>query len=107
MIENNWIEIISVRLFDVAQRGAVRDIFNTVNPAAISSQVNALNAELYVDHINDTDWSIYLYWNRQDEDPYKTPMGLGIAEAFSSLGLVHHSAWAKDLVHRDIDYEKT
>jgi hypothetical protein len=105
MEESSWIEIISVRLFDSAQQGAVRDIFKQLDLDAIPNRDAKLNAELYVDHINDTDWSIYLYWTRQDGAPFKTLMGLGIAEAFSHMGLVHHSAWARDLARTDIDHE--
>lgn len=106
MKENRWIEIISVRLSDSRHRGAVRDIFSQLYPDASPSQDNPLNAELYVNHNNETDWSIYLYWNQQYGDPFKTQMGLGIAEAFSNLGLVDHSAWTKDLMNKEIDHEK-
>jgi hypothetical protein len=106
MGENNWMEIISVRLFDSGQRRAVRDIFNQVNSDTIPNPDHALNVELYVNNNNETDWSIYLYWKRQNGDSSKTVMGLSIAEAFSNLGLVHHSVWAKDIMRKEIDHER-
>ena len=106
MEKSRWVEIISVRLFEPGGWGAVRKIFSQVNPGQEAIQDNTCEAELYVNQHHETDWSIYLHWNRPYGYHLKTLLGLSIAEAFHSLGLVNHSIWIKDLMTKEIEGEK-
>lgn len=95
MAQNNWLEIISVRLSDPANQQAVQDIFAQANPELAKESGQAGHVELYINTKNETDWSIYLYRRQQAKDAAKTTLGLNIAEALRSLGLVNHTLWLR------------
>ena len=103
---NRWIEIVSVRLFNIGHRAVIHDIFKEVNAGNARVPDDAVGAELYMNDHVETDWSIYLYRNRLEAPPSKTRLGLTIAEAFCSLGLVNHSVWTMDLMKKDTDHEE-
>ena len=103
---NKWIEIISVRLCEPNQRQTVKAVFNQVKHSIAHDPAFSVTAELYVNRITNTDWSIYLHWNHQEVTSPQSLLGMGIAEAFSSLGLVDHSAWTNDIVKKETDYGK-
>ncbi|MCP4118508.1 MAG: hypothetical protein GY737_24540 [Desulfobacteraceae bacterium] len=103
---NCWIEIVSVRLFKIGHREMIRDIFREVSAGSALVPDDAVAAELYVKNHVETDWSIYLYRNRLDAPPSKTRLGLTIAEAFCSLGLVNHSVWRMDLMKKETYHEE-
>ena len=103
---NSWIEIVSVRLFNIGHRTVIRDIFREVSAGSARIPDDAVGAELYVNNHVETDWSIYLYRNRREAPPSKTRLGLTIAEAFGALGLVNHSVWTMDLMKKETDHEE-
>ena len=106
---DKWIEIISVRLFNPEARGVVREIFRKISRevSAEKSPVpeKAMAVELYENQKVETDWSIYLYQSGWDGSASKSRLGLSIAEAFSSLGLVNHSVWTMDLMKKETTHE--
>jgi hypothetical protein len=104
--KKRWIEIISVRLFNIGHQNVIHDIFNEVNAGRCPVPDKAVAAELYANHHVETDWSIYLYRSVRDAPPSKTRLGLNIAEAFSSLGLVNHSVWIMDLIKKETHHEE-
>ncbi len=95
MTENKWVEIITLRLSDSDERQAILDIFDQVNHGKVQLPSSSGHPELYANTDIETDWSIHLKWQRQGKHPSKTIIGLSIAEAFRSLGLVNHSIWNK------------
>ncbi len=101
-----WIEIISVRLFNIDHRDVIHDIFWEVSAGRSLVPAKAVAAELYVNNHVKTDWSIYLYRSVLDAPPSKTCLGLNIAEAFGSLGLVNHSVWTMDLIKKETYHEE-
>lgn len=101
-----WIEIISVRLFNIGHWDLIHDIFSKVSAGRCPVPDKAVAAELYVNHRVETDWSIYLYRSVLDAPPSKTRLGLNIAEAFGSLGLVNHSVWTMDLIKKETYHEE-
>ncbi|MBI9089360.1 MAG: hypothetical protein JEZ12_09090 [Desulfobacterium sp.] len=101
-----WIEIISVRLFSPGHGGVIRDIFWQVNAGGYPDPDNGMDAELYSNHQVETDWSIHLYRDGLDGPPSKTCLGLNIADAFCSLGLVNHSVWTMDLMKKETNHEE-
>lgn len=103
---SRWIEIISVRLFTPKHRDVIRGIFSEVISGTGPASEKAVAAELYENDHVETDWSIHLYRNRLEDSPSKTRLGLNIAEAFCSLGLVNHSVWTMDLIKKETDHEK-
>lgn len=96
MTENNWIEIISVRLSNPAYRQAVLNVFDQVNSRMKETLDIGSRVEMYNNTTNETDWSIYLHWKKQGGDLPKTMTGMSIADTFRSLGLVNHSIWKKN-----------
>jgi hypothetical protein len=101
-----WIEIISVRLFNIGHRDVIHGIFSEVSAGRSLDPDKALAAELYVNNHVETDWSIYLYRNVLETPPSKTCLGLNIAETFGSLGLVNHSVWTMDLMKKETYHEE-
>jgi len=101
-----WIEIISVRLFNIGHQNMIHDIFSEVNAGRCPVPDKAVTAELYMNNHVETDWSIYLYRSVVDTPPSKTCLGLNIAEAFGSLGLVNHSVWTMDLMKKETHHEE-
>lgn len=101
MPENKWIEIISLRFSSHNHRQTTLDIFDQIQREFETPPDMSQPAELYENTNVETDWSIYLYWNKTAEaPPSKTVLGLSIAESFRSLGLVNHSVWIqKDTVN--------
>ncbi|MDY0189206.1 MAG: hypothetical protein RBR22_00575 [Desulfuromonas sp.] len=95
MAHNRWIEIISVRLCDPANGAAVRNILQQIHASSDENSEQEQVAELFLNTKNHTDWSLYLYWRTQVQEPAKTMLGLSVAEAFNALGLVNHSVWTK------------
>lgn len=94
MAEIKWIEIISLRFSKPGHRQTLLEIFNQVKRELEVAPNALLFAELYVNTNIETDWSIYLHWNRQHgRHPAKTVLGISIAEYFQSFGLVNHSIW--------------
>jgi len=96
MAQNRWIEIIGVRLCDPANGSAVQNIFQQIHATPGENSEQERDAELFLNSKNQTDWSLYLYWHKQVDDPAKTMLGLSVAEAFNALGLVNHTVWMKD-----------
>jgi len=106
MEDKKWVEIISVRLFSPGQQKVVQKIFREVNSGISKVADKAVAAELYVSKQVETDWAVYLYQTRSDGAVAKTLLGLNIAEAFCSLGLVNHSVWAMELMKKERSYEE-
>ncbi len=102
---NKWIEIISVRLFRPDAKDLVRKIFWEVSSEKCLISETPGDVELYVNQKVETDWSIYLYQNGSDGSASKSRLGLSIAEAFCSLGLVNHSVWTMNLMKKEITHE--
>lgn len=95
MAEKRLVEVISVRLSTPDHKQAVLDTFRQVK-TQISNESNlSKRTELYNNTKNGTDWSIYLHWKKPEQGQNKTLLGISIAEAFSSLGLVNHTVMAK------------
>ena len=97
-----WMEIIGVRLFSPGNKGGVYEIFREVSSGKCLISGKKISARLYVNSMVETDWSIYLYQSHLHGAPSKTPLGLNIAEAFCSLGLVNHSVWTMNLIRKEI-----
>lgn len=96
VVANKWIEIISVRLGSSDRGQEVQSVFKQLQATLVESEDCERAAELFLNSKNKTDWSIYLYWQQPFQDPVKTMVGISIAEAFNSLGLVNHSCWIRD-----------
>lgn len=103
---NKWIEIISVRLFNIGHQDVIHDIFNEVTAGRCPDPGKTMAAELYRNNHVETDWSIYLYRSALETPPSKTCLGLNIAEAFGSLGLVNHSVWTMGLIKKETYHGK-
>ena len=84
----------------------VRDVFNQVILDIAHDSAASVTAELLVNRITNTDWSICLRWDRLEGDAPQSPLGVGIAEAFSTLGLVDHTAWTNDIIKKEPNYGK-
>lgn len=98
MRHDHWIEIISVRLSDPMQKMAVHDVFKQIDcsqPEAADFS-NRQPLELYLNMKTETDWSVFLHWDVQQQQITRTKLGASIAEALASLGLVNHSLWLRD-----------
>lgn len=95
MAEKKWMEIITVRLSDPSREQQVKDLFSEIS-TELNNGLGAMQiAELYVNTKNETDWSIYLHWDRSAEERPSSVLGMSIAEALSHYGLVNHTFWEK------------
>ncbi len=107
MAENKWIEIVSLRFSSLKYRQAILDIFDQVNHEMEACPDALRHAELYFNNDVETDWSIYLHWeNHHGGHPSRTLLGLNIAEAFRSFGLVNHSVWRRKSTGNEIEYKE-
>jgi hypothetical protein len=57
---------------------------------------------MYDNAVLDTDLSIHIHWDEVSGHPFKSPLGLQLAQAFSRDGLINHSVWVESLVKEGI-----
>ncbi len=95
MSEKKLVEVISVRLSEPSHKQTVLETFKQVKTNIDKDPNLSKRTELYNNTKNETDWSIYLHWEKHDQAQTKTMLGISIAEEFRSLGLVNHSLWQK------------
>lgn len=89
-----WIEIISVRLSHGKDAQMVQDIFRNI-PRSGTGTRSSIDAALYVDMRVETDWSIHICRDSENMPAQKSDLGLFMAEALRSFGLVNHSVWKR------------
>jgi len=100
MSEQKLMEIITVRLSEPSKEQQVKDLFIEIS-TELNSGLGAMQiAELYVNAKNETDWSIYLHWDRSAEKCPGSVLGVSIAEVLSHYGLVNHTFWKKPELSR-------
>jgi len=87
-IQNEAIEVVQVRLFDISDGPEVIAIYQH----EISSCPD-LSATLYHNPIVLSDWSIY-FWRKERANPeLKSLSAIRCAETLRSIGLVDHAIW--------------
>lgn len=92
-IKSACMEVIGVRLFHPKQNRAVVSMFTDIVSGLEQNPENIVGASLYGSANVETDWAIHLYRNAGENHPEKTGIGIHLAKALSSFGLVNHSVW--------------
>ena len=88
-----WVEIITLRSpannsleFLDALSGQISDSDTPKNLMAL---------KIYHHSVVETDLSIHIHWESEEDSPRKSPLGLRFVSALKSLGLLNHSVWAE------------
>jgi len=91
----NWIEVIDLR----ATMGG-REILKQMllKPLKENNRKSGLKKiALYYNASVETDTSIQLQWENEENGPEKSNFGLQLASALEEFGRVNHSIWIEDL----------
>ncbi len=88
-----WVETIEVRLTSPRDVSRIRKIFGQVEAGLVSDPEKPITADLLTCSGVETDWCVRLHRGAEVRPPAKTRLGLNLAEAFRSLGLVKHTVW--------------
>lgn len=94
-IETQWIEIINVRLADMADAVEVQRIFEDLRNSSVDDIQPSFTTVLFKSTFVQTDWSIHLVWlNKKDELEF-SQLGTYLYRSLRALGIVNHSVWEK------------
>lgn len=87
----DWIEIIHIRAFSDATREKARQLTKEITSAYLPGGLRSVACWQRSDL--DTDISIILRWLHHSRQQAYSPLGIQLAEDFSSFGWVTHSMW--------------
>ncbi|MCP5053916.1 MAG: hypothetical protein GY940_42505 [bacterium] len=90
-----WLEIIELRSVGKHQALVEQEFAELVTGVDPEVKPEAIN--VYHNSILETDWSIHLHYESEQEDILKSPLGLRLAAALKEFGLVHHSVWRQEI----------
>ncbi len=90
----NWIEIIDVR----SPGNGIEQISKMLtSPVMKNDQKEGLKGiSLYRNALVETDISIHLHWETNENPPKKSDLGLRLASALEEFGRVNHALWIKE-----------
>ena len=97
-----WVEIITLRssskingqLIDALLKGVEESDSLTDTPKHL------VEIKIYHHSVVETDLSIHILWESENESQDKTPLGLRLFSALKPLGLLNHSVWIETAAHR-------
>jgi len=91
-----WIEIITLRSLEKANRQLVDELLNQV----IQRKDSGITASIRVYHhpIIETDLSIHIHWETAAAQPNKSSLAYQLSYALNRLGLLSYSIWMEVVV---------
>ncbi len=92
-----WVEIITLRspakingqFIDALLKGVGESNSPTEKPKRL------VEIKIYHHSVVETDLSIHILWESENEIQDKTPLGLRFSSALKPLGLLNHSVWVE------------
>jgi hypothetical protein len=85
-----WLEILSLRAVGKAEKDAALALFRSVETSLAATRPSF---HLFQNARLEYDLSLHLYWGSESGAVAESALGLRLAEALRSFGLVHHTVW--------------
>ena len=90
-----WLEVISVRTSTYEETMTALDRCRSIQRCCSTGQ--PLDLRVYCSASYESDLSVHIRWDAGGGRHGKSPLGMELNSAFSSLGLVNHTVWMEVL----------
>jgi hypothetical protein len=91
-----WLEVITLRSLGKANRPMVDQLLAQILES--QSPCQTPEVRVYQDFIVETDLSIHICWDTNDERPQPSSLGQQLSYSLKALGLLSHSVWVEAAV---------
>ena len=90
-----WVEIITLRSPSKINGPFVDALMKGVDESDSPTDTPKRLVEIIIYHhsVVETDLSIHIFWESENESQDKSPLGLRLYSALKPLGLLNHSVW--------------
>jgi hypothetical protein len=88
-----WFEVINIRLSNLDDHRGFRRLMGEVQRSAVATLDGPKRVILCRNVGTASDWSVHILWHNAESGPHKTGLGLNLAEALRSFGLIDHGVW--------------
>jgi hypothetical protein len=92
-----WRETVNIRLHNVDNHHGLRRLVREIQPDASTIANGPVRISLDRSVGIEGDWSVNVFWETSTSHPHKTGLGLNLAEALRSSGIVDHRVWQEIL----------
>jgi len=86
-----WIEIITLRSFGKNNTQMIDELLHQISQQKESGRPASIS--VYSHSIIETDLSVHINWEAQEQHPGASSLGQRIAHALKTLGQLNHSIW--------------
>jgi hypothetical protein len=92
-----WIEIITLRSPSKINGQFIDQLLNGVSESdeATDRPKHLAGIKIYHESVVETDLSIHIHWESQEESQDKSPLGLRFSSVLKPLGLLNYSVWVE------------
>jgi hypothetical protein len=101
-----WVEIITLRSPSKINGQFIDELLKGVGESDSPTDTPKHLVEIIIYHhsVVETDLSIHIFWESENKNQDKSPLGLRFSSALKPLGLLNHSVWieraAREISHR-------
>ncbi len=89
----NWIEIIELRSVDITEKLIEKDLKKILTQ--LESESEKYKLKVYTRIMINTDYSIHLLHESETVENSGSALGLRLASALKSYGLINHTVWVE------------
>jgi hypothetical protein len=88
-----WVEIITLRSPSKINGQFIDELLKGVSESDSVMPNHLIETKAYHHSVVETDLSIHIFWESDNESQEKSPLGLRFYSALKPLGLLNHSVW--------------